>query len=190
MGKIYQYIGNYITGELDNSVFVEIGSDRYEGSTNHLACLAEKYNTLLHTIDVNNEAQTRVKHTNVVWHVDTGSNWTKNYNLINKISVLYLDNFDWVWNPNVIDSYQLKQIEDYKSRGIEMTNENSQAEHLAQAINLTPFFTDNVVIAIDDTYRVNSTFTGKGGTVVPYLLDIGFTIFKTHDYGIILGRKQ
>ena len=60
MGKLYQETHNYITNISPGSIFVEIGSDRYEGSTEYFGTLAKQYNTQLYTVDIDNQIQHRL----------------------------------------------------------------------------------------------------------------------------------
>ena len=100
MGATYQKTAELLSSIDPTSVFVEIGSDRMEGSTLYFANLAEQYNTVLHTVDITAEPQSRIKHSAICWHVGIGSNWCKNVwpTVGKEISVLYLDNFDYDWN--------------------------------------------------------------------------------------------
>jgi hypothetical protein len=120
-----------------------------------------------------------------VWAKDFVQSTTK------KISVLYLDNFDWNWdcadNNNTMIADQLLF---YKKHNLTMNNLNCQTEHLMQMVNLMPAMANNSVVCIDDTYLNNETYTGKGGAVVPYLLGNGYKIMQTSDYGVILGCNK
>lgn len=101
MGILYKETHNYISIIDSDSVFVEIGSEYGEGSTAYFADLATKYNTSLHSVDISTDAVGTVKNENIVWHNAIGSEWCKQYNKINKkISVLYLDNFDYIWDAS------------------------------------------------------------------------------------------
>jgi len=53
--KLYRNTQKYIVNVEKDSVFVEIGSSSHrEGSTLYYADLAHQYNTILHTVDLNN----------------------------------------------------------------------------------------------------------------------------------------
>lgn len=106
MGSLFKKTHNYITNIDPESVIVEIGSDRGEGSTLYFAELAKQYNIILHTVDVLANAQKEISHPSICWHTAIGSNWCQDtYPQINKkISVMYLDNFDYLWNNNRIDN--------------------------------------------------------------------------------------
>jgi hypothetical protein len=192
VGKLYQETHNYIQQVDPKSVFVEIGSDRWEGSTKYFAQLAEQYHTQLITVDIDDSIRDRFENlTSVNFVVAPGEEWAESFGSLNKtISVLYLDNFDYDWevkqhNPMIATQQQL-----YKDRyGIEMHNINCQKAHLQQMISLLPYMTKHSVVVCDDTYRYNDCFIGKCGAVIPYLLLNGYTIQKEQSYGVILSRN-
>jgi hypothetical protein len=100
MGKIFEFAEEYLPKVNDNSVFVEIGSDHWEGSTNYFANLAMKHHTVLHTVDIDPDPQNRLKRLpSTVWHCQTGSTWVTDVfpTIDKKIACLYLDNFDYDW---------------------------------------------------------------------------------------------
>lgn len=100
MGLFFQETHNFLSQIDPGSVFVEIGSDRLEGSTLYFANLAKEYNTILHTVDITTEPQSRIYHDSIEWYVGVGSEWCKDvWPTVNKkISLLYLDNFDYNWD--------------------------------------------------------------------------------------------
>lgn len=104
MGQIYQSTHKYINTLDADSVIVEIGSERGEGSTAYFSKLAQSYGVPFHTVDILDHAQQKVADSTINWHVCDGATWCRNeYPKINKkISVLYLDNFDLVYNPGTI----------------------------------------------------------------------------------------
>jgi hypothetical protein len=104
MGILYQQTHRYINTLEPNSVIVEIGSERGEGSTDYFSQLAEQHKVDFHTVDILDHSIDRVNQPNVNWHVDDGTAWCqKKYPKINKkISVLYLDNFDFIFNQKTI----------------------------------------------------------------------------------------
>lgn len=105
MGSLFKKTHECITNIDSGSVIVEIGSDRGEGSTLYFAELAAKYNIELHSVDILNNAQTKISHSSIKWHTAIGSDWCRDmYPQINKkISIMYLDNFDYLWNNNRTD---------------------------------------------------------------------------------------
>lgn len=192
MGSIFKNVSEFVNDINEDEVLLEIGSDRWEGSTAFFAELAHLHNSHLHTVDIQTDIGPRLEqiipspYNNCYTFYNTSgeaitSNWNK------KIRVLYLDNFDWDWNIRVKSDMIAEQKVWYREQGLTMNNINSQISHLTQAINLTPWLTRRSIIAIDDTYLHNGTFTGKGGAVVPYLMMQGFDILKIHDNGLIMG---
>lgn len=195
MGKIFQQVKEFLPPVDGDEVFVEIGSDRYEGSTVYFAELAQERGTVLHTVDVINNAQQRLhKLGGIEWHLGNGSDWAKTvYPTINKpITCLYLDNFDYIWesSPDRRPQYIDEQIKFYKDTlNVDMNNQNCQVEHFKQIQALYPYLADHCVVVCDDTYLVNDCWIGKCGAVVIFLLANGFSIVsKTEDCGIILTR--
>ena len=202
MGSTFKSVEQYLPPINQDLVFVEIGSDRYEGSTEFFAELAIKNNTVLHTVDISNEAQQRLTRSRnmpgIIWHQASGSKWAaQTFPLLGKkISLLYLDNFDYDWHiesptPNI----ELQKKEYLETFGIEMTNENCQVEHFKQMLALYPYMNEHSIIMCDDTYQLNDCWIGKCGPVVIYLLANGYKIITKeaggnagHNYGVILAR--
>jgi hypothetical protein len=193
MGKIFQLTEKYLPQITADEVFVEIGSDRWEGSTEYYANLAVTNNTVLHTVDIDPDPQHRLAHIpGIVWHTEIGSNWSqKIFPTINKkIACLYLDNFDYIWDINNVGEHIRSQQQEYVNKfGLTMDNQNCQIEHFIQMQYLYPYMSDNSVVVLDDTYTINNCWVGKSGGAVIFLLANGYTIRKTStDCGVILTR--
>jgi len=199
MGDCYKQVKNYVNAN-HSGIVLEIGSDRYEGSSAYFAEIAEQLGTQFITLDLDENMPRRLaqcipahlKPITEFIHCD-GTEWTKTCK--HQISVLYLDNFDWNWEPSSSSKgHWQKRIEEqrtwYQERGITMNNINSQVAHLTQMQNLLPHMTDNCIVCLDDTYLHTDVYIGKGGAVVPYLLVNGFEILLTQDYGVIMGRTK
>jgi cephalosporin hydroxylase len=194
LGKLYQQVGQHLLGKFSGEVIVEIGSDRWEGSSAYFADLAHTHDMRLISVDLDQDARHRLRKTIAPEHIylaefvqAEGTQWTAQYSG-SKIRVLYLDNFDWDWRTDRQQQMILDQISWYKQQGLTMTNINCQTAHITQMVNLLPHMSDRCVICVDDTYEYNGVFIGKGGAVVPYLLGQGFGIMVARDYGVILGR--
>jgi len=194
MGKLYQQVGRHLSGTFNDEVIVEIGSDRFEGSSYYFADLANQCGMKFVTVDLDAGAVGRARREipaewlhNCEFVCAEAVEWTKNTTLKN-IKVLYLDNFDWDWSTNRQSEMIEQQRQWYSSRGITMSNLDSQTSHVTQMVNLLPHMSVQCVICVDDTYEYNGVFIGKGGAVVPYLLGQGFGLLQTGDYGVILGR--
>ena len=190
MGKIFQQVEPFLTNVQPHSVLVEIGADRFEGSTQTLDYLAGKHGTRLLSVDVTTDAQQRLGQ--VLGHTEfilaTGSTWARQYHGA-PISCLYLDNFDYIWNINEHHLPTHRQMEQYAARGVTMTNRNCQIEHMTQLINLYSHLTAGAAVMFDDTYCHNDCWIGKNGPGVIYLLAQGWHIVhETLDCGVILQR--
>lgn len=202
MGTIFQTAEKFLPPASVDCVFVEIGSDRYEGSTSHFAKLAQNNQTVLHTVDITNDPQIRLERqgpvSGIVWHQGTGSEWAEKVfpAVGKKISCLYLDNFDYNWNVTVFDQNIHDQKMIYREHfGIVMNNQNCQVEHLKQMLALYPYMAQNSTIICDDTYQSNDCWIGKCGPVVIFLLVHGYRIVSTEtvgglSYGVILVRDN
>jgi hypothetical protein len=104
MDIIYQHSYKFIDKNAKNGIFVEIGCDRGVGSTKYFADLAQENNTILHAVDILPNARNNISHPAIEWHISDGATWCRNhFPLLNqKISLLYLDNFDYIFNDKVI----------------------------------------------------------------------------------------
>jgi len=200
MGQVYQLVDQYLPVVGPDDVFVEIGSDRGDGSTRKFADTALKNQTVVHTVDINHYPQEwGRKHgftQGVVWHQAIGSEWAKNVfpTLNKKIVCLYLDNFDYNYNTVRIDPMILVQQKQYREEyGIEMTNENCLVEHMKQMMALLPYMSEHGIVICDDTYDSNGCWIGKGGPIVTYLQAHGYKLVHIESvpqksYGVILKK--
>jgi hypothetical protein len=191
MGTAYLKTHEYLTSA--DGVFVEIGSERGEGSTNYFAELARKMDTKLITVDVKNVPN---QLSDVEYVTANGSHWAQHIfpDYSKKISCLYLDNFDYNWDVAQGGSQQMidivkNQQEEYLTRGVVMNNLNCQAEHLAQMLALVSYMADTSVVVCDDTHKINDCYVGKCGAVIPLLSLHGYEIVNEKDMGVILARS-
>jgi hypothetical protein len=202
MGATFKLVEQHLLSIEQDSIFVEIGSDRYEGSTEFFAELAIKNNTVLHTVDISNKAQQRLTRNRdipeVIWHQAIGSDWAAHTfpSLDKKIALLYLDNFDYDWEiSRHTQNIELQKKDYLETFSIDMTNENCQIEHLKQMLALYPYMSNHSIVVCDDTYQFNDCWIGKCGPVVVYLLANGYKIITKeaggdagYNYGVILAR--
>lgn len=191
MGAIYKKINQHFEPSA-HGVLVEIGSDRGEGSTVHLDALAAQYQKKLITVDVlsNARAKLSARLPNTEFVVAQGSDWADDfaYNHTD-IDALYLDNFDYIWDINNVSRPIQIQMHEYSQRGVAMTNQACQIEHLRQLLLLYPCLAPNAVVAFDDTYCWNDCWIGKCGPAVVYLLASGWQVVEqTLDCGVIMRR--
>ena len=197
MGQIYKSIYKYTPrlGKIDGGL-VEIGSSRPrdDQSTQYLYDLSNLLGISFITCDFDHHRVAEINNKGILAVCSTGEKFLPTYE--SKISIAYLDNFDWNWHPAAVEDWTLTQIQEYREKyNVEMTNLMSQSAHVAQAVLLESRSTDNSIIAFDDTWFDDrwDTYQGKGGAAVPYLISKGYTVLETTDgrnktYGIILGR--
>jgi hypothetical protein len=191
MGSIFKKLEPHLDTVAPGSVFVEIGSDRFEGSTHELDRLAGLHGQRLITVDILPQAQDRLAHElpNTDFVVANGSEWANSY-AGPPISCLYLDNFDYIWDINDTGHAPTRrQMEEYAGRGETMTNQNSQREHMSQMLGLYPHLAPGAAVMFDDTYLINDCWIGKCGPAVVFLQAQGWSIVdRTLDCGVILKK--
>ena len=179
---------------------VEIGSERGEGSTAYFRAYSLKRGIDFHTVDVTDDALNFFTinanaggPNDINFHkAESGHAWCRDVlpKLGKQISVLYLDNFDWIDPNNLQYQWLQDQIASYAARGVVMSNENSQEEHRLQTLFCLPYMAPQSVILIDDTFQDIGSPTGWGGkcgTAIPLMLAAGYAIANT-DKGIVCYR--
>lgn len=202
MGQFFLKAEKYLDQISDDQIgeFVEIGTNRNfrDGSTKTIAGWANRYNKRLKSVDIDPKVCEFVKQfqiSNLDLYNQTGESYLREFQASNqKITFLYLDNFDWDWHPENSEDFVIEQQVRYQELGFVMTNVNSQRAHLDQMIAALPCMTEKCIVVLDDTWILKgwAHFSGKGGAVVPYLLNNGFTVLETEDhpvYGTIMGRN-
>jgi glycosyltransferase involved in cell wall biosynthesis len=160
---------------------LEVGSDRFEGSTSFFSDICKTINVPFYSVDVEPGANERARA--VVGdkaYLMTGEDFMRKVapTLDTKFSFVFLDNFDfliksfkWEWKDHTEAVYN--------SLGMALNNENSQKAHLEQAQLVQPYLTPDVIIGFDDTWqKPDGTFDGKGGTAIPWLLENGYFIIE------------
>ena len=174
--KPYAKLENIDLTVNQNNIVVEIGSERGDGSSVWLYNWAKKHNIEFYSVDVEHSNREQI-YPEINWVViSSGSDWCKNNlpGLNKKIKILYLDNFDWIWNTVDIPTYAQKQIEQYSNRGVVMNNQNCQDEHRLQLEYCLPYLDEQSVVIMDDTFYNNGQWDGKCATAIPLLLQNGF----------------
>jgi hypothetical protein len=191
MGKLYQRSQEYVTVRGPGSAILEIGSDRWEGSTLWLADLAERMAMDFYSVDINDSAQRRIAHPRITWYVSEGTHWCRSVLpvLDRKIGLVYLDNFDYDWRVGDDNPMIQQQKAEYLSRGVVMDNQNCQITHMQQMIGILPYTVPGSVAVFDDTYTINECWAGKCGPVVIWLLAQDWTIKVAEDFGVIMVRS-
>lgn len=161
---------------------VEIGSERGEGSTTWLAKFCIRRKIHFHTIDVDpgvykgaEKIFTRYKGGFCHAHFGRGEDFLANNSELH-IRFAYLDSFDCIpsglEHEPFIEFYRQK----YHDLGMVMTNANSQAVHLIQASLVDMRSASRCAILIDDTWKTDDAWDGKGALAIPYLQTRGFEI--------------
>jgi hypothetical protein len=181
--KPYTNLENINLTVAENNIVVEIGSERWEGSSLWLYEWSKQYNIEFYSIDVEHTSREQ-DYPEINWIVaSSGSNWCKNTlpGLNKKIKVLYLDNFDWTWDSTDISDCMQNQIDSYALRGVTMNNENCQEEHRLQVEYCLPYLDQQSVVIIDDTFYANTNgqWDGKCATAIPLLIENGFKMHGT-----------
>jgi hypothetical protein len=169
-------------------VIVEVGSERGEGSTGFLAGLGPP----LWSLDVYHApewlaALPRAKRNRVIalegraeellttWEARSGAA---------PIRFAWLDGHDWPYDGQPIaEAADYERL--YRSRGQVYSRAASALSHLRIAQAIAPHVPEGGVIAFDDTWQ---SWTGKGGTAVPWLLDNGWWTLHQDDGWVALTR--
>ena len=187
MGRIYRDIGSHLP-ERCTGVFVEIGSDRGEGSTGFLHHVAGQKHTRLISVDIDPRARLRNDPVGPEYVTADAGMWSKQFD--QPISLLYLDNFDYIWDISSVSPAQQVQMAQYAERGQTMTNQNCQMAHMQQLLNLYDSLLPDCVVVMDDTYCINDCWIGKCGPGVVFLRAQGWRIVhQSLDCGVILSRS-
>ncbi len=173
-----------VKGQLGSGhLFVEIGSERGEGSTLYLQKLATETKNEFITVDID-PIYLGPKINAVTM---SGEQWVSTaLPLIKKkVSLAYLDGFDWINKPEAVragtapaDTYNL--ISEYSKKGLKLNNVESSLSCLRQVTGMLPHMADRCAIIFDDTWfdAKSDTFMGKGGSSVYFLLANGFELIS------------
>lgn len=176
--KAYKLIENL---NISGGAVVEIGSERTEGSTTYLNDYCKSKGFSFYTIDFNKDQYINaLKITNGIGAYNmTGEEFLGNiFPLLNqKISFVYLDNFDLVTYDGR-DWTQRKNL--YKTYGFEMNNTNSKIAHMTQAILAEKYANQKCHMLFDDTWINESDlqFEGKGAWAIRPMEHAGFKIIN------------
>ena len=152
MGAIFQRFEKYSEVLTPDSLVLEIGTDRglkraeYAGSTRYMKELADKYSCSFATVDVDNELLLPAIERGVDSYAMTGEAFCQNVlpDMNKKVSMVYLDNFDWDWNPPQNDPFIKEQQELYRTKyNMVMNNVSSQRAHVLQTMFLLPYLAEH-----------------------------------------------
>lgn len=191
--KYYTYASDYLDIlQQDNACIVEVGSENGDGSTRHFFDIALANGVPFYTVDVDTK---QFGYTDKLFmpHVSKGQDFLRDVFPATgkKIAMLYLDNFDWIWQPLSIPDWIQTQIDTYSRQfNQEMNNINSSVAHLEQTMLAYPHFTDRAVVIVDDTWydRHQGTFVGKCSASIYFLISKGFKIVRENpaDFAFVL----
>ncbi len=180
----------------DNRLFVEVGTARDGlGSTQFLCNLARQTNNTFVSVDVDPV----VVGPGTTKFTMSGEQFADRElpKIKKQISLLLLDGFDWIQSPSDVrlgrsgqDTYNL--IEQYASRGQDLTNVNSAVSHTTQLLKFRPHLADRCAVMFCETWFnwQLDTFEGKGAGAVYVLLSDGFKVISAHSNSryILLAR--
>ena len=178
---------------LKEGCIVEIGSARESietSSTKYFNDISKKYCVNFYSIDFSEYCYDLAKSL-IGDKAILGKGEEKIQEIKEKISVLYLDNFDVINSPAHESSLRTRikkfgNAYEKNNVDIEKTNLLSQKTHLNQAQASLPKLSANGVVIFDDTPRSGSGFSGKGGLAVPWLVSQGLKISHTQNSGVLL----
>ena len=195
MSTSHKFANNLDLNHLNQSVIVEIGSSRTnyfeDSSTFFFEKISNQYDTDFFTIDFSEEVINSIplKFTQKKFHMN-GEDFIENFLTYSskKIGLLYLDNFDIIYNEKHKKSLLNRVGDLYKNKNIELNNENSAKAHLHQLKLSMNHLHKNAHVIIDDTSLRKNTWFGKGALCVPYLLENGFKISFKNEDGIAFSK--
>jgi hypothetical protein len=170
----YRYLNDYKPAR---GCLIEIGSERGEGSTAFLAEYAKKHHRPFFTTDIDPESHEAAKVITRGARLMSGSLFLQRFR--GRISVAYMDGFDWIPEGLENEAWIHEQQARYASLGVEMTNEHCQAEHLREAVLIAKKAADRCCVILDDTWSEDGGWSGKGGLAVPHLESEGFAVVET-----------
>ena len=178
----------------EKGIIVEIGSAREKeiekSSTFYFRELAEKINMTFYSVDLSVESyKLAFKILNSFAIHQDGESFLNDFcqHTSQKIVILYLDNYDVIYNDKHRQSLMRRVGTLYTDYYDSFSNEKSAQVHLSQLIAAVPHLADKCIIIIDDTKLLDDlTWWGKGALAVPFLLDINYTIIASSDDGVAL----
>lgn len=176
----------------EHSYIIEVGSqrepqppDNIANSTCFLDRLAQAHNLRFKTVDFSKESYELAKsYVGDKAVLSDGAEFLRNFN--QPISILYLDNFDVIYDEKHQQSLMRRVGTAYDEHNEIITNERSAEVHLEQVEEALPLLTKPSYICIDDTLERESGWWGKGAKAVPFLLSKGYDIVCIGPDGVLL----
>ena len=174
---------------IERGSIVEIGSVRESietSSTTYFFELSKLLNKNFYSVDIGERQYTKAKSIigNNAFQLK-GEEFLKDFN--EEISILYLDNFDIIYNESHKKSLLNRVGNDYSDLDLELNIEQSQLAHLTQFQLSEKLLHEDSFVIIDDTW-FDDQWKGKGGTLVPYMLSKGWNILKQNHNHLILKK--
>ena len=186
---------------LSSGIVVEIGSSREENtsesSTEFFNTLCKKLNLPFYSVDFSPKSHQIAK--SIVGRyaiLMDGKLFLESLESLtgaSKIAILYLDNFDVVYNSTHLASLSRRIGDAYERNGEVLTNERSAAVHFEQLKVALPRMSELSIIVIDDTLQKEGSpngWWGKGAYCVDFLLKIGWKLVISDDNGVLLTSPE
>ena len=211
MGNSYRFLEKFpdLSCNPNSDIVVEIGSGIGEGSTQWLYEWATQRNLPFYSIDVIDDTSRALADLDINFVISVGHEWCRDVlpTLHKTIKVLYLDNFDYIWEStpenlevwgdkkDIMLNWFEKQRQEYANRGVDLTRENSMEEHRLQTMYCLPYMSDESVILMDDTLSNVHGPYGKCATALPLMIDAGYSLDQQHvkessSYRYVYRKKQ
>lgn len=219
MGTYYKNAEPWLD-KIDPGSWVELGVDRGEGSTRWFSDRARSRATKFYGVDMDPDQIARARYNlantrsatfsadgsmvmqpgeidpHIELVVGKGEDFLQQLPATERISLIYLDNFDWdYWLGREEESFVADVKQRYRDTiNTEMTNFNSQLTHLLQATYALNRMTFNSLVICDDTWFMpeEGIFSGKCSAVIPFLTLHGYQLLHNSGYrqnsGVIMGR--
>ena len=172
---------------------VEIGSAREtsgpESSTFYFSELSKQLETDFFSVDFSPQSFALAKEfIGVKAILSDGVKFLESFSTISdkRISILYLDNFDVIYNDKHKKSLLKRVGSVYYDNEEDLTNERSGVVHLEQMKAALPLLNVKNIVIVDDTRKTEQGWWGKGALVVPFLLENGYKISNDSEEGIML----
>ena len=181
--------------KVKHSCIIEIGEGKGDGSSEFLEVMCDRWGIPFFSVDVRTKPQSNIRMAN--FYSMTGEEFLTDVFPKKDLLVAgaYLDNFDWCWNPQhmetlPVDDWQSVQSREYVSRGVYLNNVNSSLTHLRQTMLLEPFMVEKGLILFDDTWfnANDETFGGKGGAAIYHLLEKGWHLDEPYAHHLIFNN--
>ena len=179
---------------IESPVFIEIGSERGHGSTEHHASMCNRLNFQFITVDAYGPTTENARNI-VKSHSDNfeaynmlGEDYLRDFN--SEIHVLYLDSFDLEHMGDRTEGVVASTRGSYSERGVELNNTNCHLAHLNMAKNSIDKMAKNGIVFFDDVYSGPPNWVGKGKTAIPFLLEKGYRIIDQNKEQLILQKPD